>query len=159
MENNICEEKISISLYGTKEYMLVCNATIKNDLNKFPNLYLLYRQLNFTFSLDYNDLFMELDNKIYFLVIYADTPLSIWNFGIILIKKYSFMFDEDKKSLYFIHLKKYNINSNDNNGNKTNDKDIPKENNVNFWNEYKEYIFFGLIFIILIIGLILGYIF
>ena len=69
------------------------------------------------------------------------------------------MFDEDKKSLYFIHLKKYNINSNDNNGNKTNDKDIPKENNVNFWNEYKEYILFGLIFIVLIIGLVFGYIF
>ena len=164
LENNICEEKISISLYGTKEYMIVCNTTIKKDLKKFPNLYLLYRQLNFTFTLDYNDLFIQLDDRIYFLVIYADTPLSIWDFGIKLIKKYSFMFDEDKKTLYFIHLKKYDNNpeppeSDSDTDDKTDDKDIPKENNVNFWNEYKEYILFGLIFIVLIIGLVFGYIF
>ena len=113
LENNVCVEKISILLYGTKEYMIVCNATIKNELKKFPTLYLLYRELHFTFSLDYNDLFMELDDKIYFLVIYKDTPQLIWNFGIILIKKYSFMFDEDRKSFYFIHLKKYDKNSKD----------------------------------------------
>ena len=82
LENNVCEEKISILLYGIKEYMIVCNETIKNELKNFPNLYLFYRQLNFTFSLDYNDLFMELDDKIYFLIIYTDVPLSIWNFGI-----------------------------------------------------------------------------
>ena len=106
--------------------------------------------------MDYNDLFMELDNKIYFLVIYADTPLSIWNFGIKLIKKYSFMFDEDRKSFYFIHLKKYynnsivpekdsdnvsdnvsDIDSANNYDNETSDKNIPNEVNVNFWNEYK----------------------
>ena len=74
------------------------------------------------------------------------------------------MFDEDKKSLYFIHLKKYDNNpeppeSDSDSDNKTDDKDMPKENNVNFWNEYKEYILFGLIFIVLIIGLVFGYIF
>ena len=189
LENNVCEEKISLS-YGIKEYMIVCKATIKNELKKFPNLYLLYRQLNFTFSLDYNDLFMELDDKFYFLIIYIDRPFSIWNFGIILIKKYSFMFDEDKKSFYFIHLKKYNNNpidpendndnddhhdnsdnnnddndnnsdDNDNNNyaNKTDDKNIPQEDNFNFWNEYKQYILSGLIIIVLIIGLVIGYIF
>ena len=77
LENNICEEKISILLYGIKEYMIVCNATIKNELKNFPNLHLFYRQLNFTFSLAHNDLFMELNDKIYFLVIYTDVPLSI----------------------------------------------------------------------------------
>ena len=190
LENNVCEEKISTLSYETKEYMIVCKATIKNELKKFPNLYLLYRQLNFTFSLDYNDLFMELDDKFYFLIIYIDRPFSIWNFGIILIKKYSFMFDEDKKSFYFIHLKKYNNNpidpendndnddhhdnsdnnnddndnnsdDNDNNNyaNKTNDKNIPQEDNLNFWNEYKQYILSGLIIIVLIIGLVIGYIF
>ena len=162
LENNICQEKNSALLYGLKEYMIVCNATIKNDLKEFPTLYLFYQQLNFTFSLDYNDLFMELDDNIYFLVIYTDTPLTIWNFGIMFIKKYSFMFDEDKKTLYFIHLKKYDNKSiapeNNNSENKKNDKNIPKENNINFWNEYKDYILFGLIFIVLIIGLILGYI-
>ena len=165
LENNVCEEKISLS-YGIKEYMIVCKATIKNELKKFPNLYLLYRQLNFTFSLDYNDLFMELDDKFYFLIIYIDRPFSIWNFGIILIKKYSFMFDEDKKTLYFIHLKKYDNNpespesDNDNNyDSKTDGKNTHGDNSANFWNEYKEYILFGLIFIILIIGLLFGYIF
>ena len=176
LENNVCVEKISILLYGTKEYMIVCSATIKNELKNFPKLYLLYRELHFTFSLDYNDLFMELDDKIYFLVIYKDTPQLIWNFGIILIKKYSFMFDEDRKSFYFIHLKKYDKNSKDpekdsdyvsdsdidsdnNYDNKTNDNNISKEDKINIWKEYKEYILFGVIFVVLIIGLVFGYIF
>ena len=42
---------------------------------------------------------------------------------------------------------------------KTNDKNIPQEDNLNFWNEYKQYILSGLIIIVLIIGLVIGYIF
>ena len=93
LENNICIERNSPLLYGFKDYMIVCNLTIKNDLKNFPNLYLFYRELNFTFKLDYNDLFIELNDKLYFLAIYTEVSDTIWNFGKLLIKKYSFMFD------------------------------------------------------------------
>ena len=67
--------------------MIVCNLTVKNNSENFPNLYLNYRQLNFIFFLEYKALFIEVNNRIYFLVIYRDAINTIWNFGIILIKK------------------------------------------------------------------------
>ena len=78
------------------------------------------------------------------------------------------MFDHDSKSLYFIRLKKYenypiepNKGTTDNSmDNSTDNKDVPKEEDKkSFWSKYKEYILFGGLFIFLIIGAILGYIF
>ena len=50
--------------------MIICNLTIKEELKNIPKLYLPYRELNSIFSLDYKDLFIEINNKIYFLVIH-----------------------------------------------------------------------------------------
>jgi hypothetical protein len=133
IENNICQERFSPLLNREMQYMITCNLTIKEDLKNFPNLYFNYKELNFTFSLDYKDLFIELNNRIYFLVIYRDTINTIWNFGSLLIKKYPFMFDQDRKTLYFIRLKKYEnypfIPGTEKTHNSTNpsDKNIPKE--------------------------------
>ena len=157
IENNICQERFSPLLYREMQHMIVCDLTIKKDLENFPNLYLNYRELNFTFFLDYKDLFIELNDRIYFLVIYRDAFNTIWNFGSILIKKYPFMFDQDKKTLYFIKLKKYQSEPEKE---KTDGSTTPKNEDVkSFWSEYKEYILFGCLFIFLIIGGILGYVF
>ena len=91
--------------------MIICNLEIKNELKDFPKLFLFYHELNFTFSLDYKDLFIEIKNKIYFLIISPERSNYYWNFGNILIKKYSFMFNQDKKQIYFIYLKKYDLES------------------------------------------------
>ena len=166
IDNNICKERFSSLLYREMQHMIVCNLTIKEDLKKFPNLYLNYKELNFTFILDYKDLFIELNNRIYFLVVYRDNINTIWNFGSLLIKKYPFMFDQDKKTLYFIKLNKYQnypiYPEKEETDNITIPHDIDKrkeENKKSFWNTYKEYILFGCLFIFLIIGIILGYVF
>ena len=166
LENNICQERFSPLIYLANQYMIICNLTIKEDLKNFPTLSFNYKQLNFTFTLDYKDLFIEINDRIYFLAIYRDSFNTIWNFGSLFIKKYPFMFDQDRKTLYFIRLKKYENYpiepAKEKTNNKTNptDKDTPKEENKNrFWNKYKEYILFGGLFIFLIIGAILGFIF
>ena len=165
IDNNICQERNSLLLNRDIIYLIVCNLTIKEDLDNFPSLYLNSRQLNFTFTFNYKDLFFELNNRIYFLVIYRDSINTVWNFGSLLIKKYPFMFDQDKNTLHFIKLKKYQnnpIGQNENIDNSTtpNDKNIQKEKNKkSFWSQYKEYILFGCLFIFLIIGVIFGYIF
>ena len=178
INHTICEERISFNS-GDKNFMIICNSTIKIDLEKFPSLKLFNLDLNYEFELDYKDLFLEIDDKIYFLAIYhqplSSTSDAIWNFGKILLKKYPFMYNEDRKTLYFVHLKKYNDHSiepdkedkNDNNtsGNPDiNDKnDIntnpTKNNNKSFWNENKEYIIISLLLIVLIVGIIFGYVF
>jgi hypothetical protein len=169
LDNKICQERFSSLIYMANQYLIVCDLSIKEDLNNFPNLYLNYKQLNFTFNLDYKDLFFEFNDKIYFLIIYKDSFNTIWNFGSLLIKKYPFMFDQDRKTLYFIKLKKYenypiqpDKEKTDNTTNPS-DKDISKEeskeNKESFWNKYKFYILLGCLFIFLIVGAILGYIF
>ena len=166
IENNICKERYSSLIYRAMQYMIVCDSTIKEDLKNFPTLYFVHKELNFTFTLDYKDLFFELNNRIYFLAIYRDSFNTLWNFGSLLIKKYPFMFDQDRKTLYFIRLKKYEnypfIPGKEKTDNSTNpsDKNIPKEEKKeSFWSKYKEYILLGCLFIFLIIGGILGYIF
>ena len=177
INNKICEEKTSYS-YGEKFSMIICNLTIKNNLENFPTLYFFYLELNFTFSFNYKDLFMELDDKIYFLAIYhqpSSDSNTIWNLGKLITKKYSFMFNEDRKTLYFIHLKKYddqsidpdkddkydnNTTDNPDNSDKTDINTKPGENDdKSFWSENKEYILLGLLLIVLIFGLIFGYAF
>ena len=65
-DNNICQEIIADDIYNKGDNMIMCNLEIKNELKDFPKLFLFYHELNFTFSLDYKDLFIEIKNKIYF---------------------------------------------------------------------------------------------
>ena len=185
INKTICEERSSLK-DGDKYSMIVCNLEIKKDLSKFPSLELFYMDLNYQFQLDYKDLFFEIDNKIYFLVIYQQMmsdSSSLWNFGKLLIQKYPFMFNEDRKTLYFVHLDKYqdhskepdpkqntddadensDINISDNpeisDDNSNDKKNSKKKDENNFWSKYKIYIIVGIVIIVLIIGIILGYIF
>ena len=151
-ENDICKEIVSIDEYNRKENMIICNLTIKEELKNFPKLFLFYRELNFNSSLDYKDLFIEINNKIYFLIIYPQGINLVWNFGKILVKKYSFMFDQDKKQIYYIH---YGTNS-DNEYEK--DK-IDNDKNNNAGKNNKIYIYLSIIIIFIIVAGIVGFIF
>ena len=186
INKTICEERSSI-LLGDKYFMIICNSEIKNNLNKFPSLELFYLDLNYQFQLDYKDLFLEIDNKIYFLAIYLKPVIRssnpIWNFGKLLIQKYPFMFNEDRKTLYFVHLDKYSDHSKDSDKDDKTDKtddntdkkisdnpdisdntsdkkqDTTKNDKQSFWSKYKVYIIISIIVIVLIVGIILGYVF
>jgi len=174
----ICEERTSYNS-GDKNFMIICNSTIKNDLEKFPSLQLFNLDLHFQFEFDYKDLFLEIDDKIYFLAIYYQPQSSAsdsnWNFGRLLTKKYPFMFNEDRKTLYFVHLKKYKAHSKDPDkddkydNNTSDNPDVNDKTDINpnqtkngkksFWSENKEYIMIILLLIVLIVGVIFGYIF
>ena len=149
LEKNICsEESISVTYEGYN-YMIVCNSGIKNNLTSFPKLFFHSKDLSFTFNLDYKDLFLENENKIYFLIIYKQTLKSIWNVGKIFLKKYPFIFDFDNKMISFVHLDKYRDSK----------KDAKNDDNnhaYNFWETIKIYIFIFLLIIAVIIGVIIG---
>ena len=94
------------------------------------------------------------------------------------------MFNEDRKTLYFVHLDKYNEHSKDSDkddktdskisdntdsnisdepiltdNNSDKNQNLPKNETKSFWSKYKVYIIIAIIIIVLIVGVIFGYIF
>ena len=81
------------------------------------------------------------------------------------------MYNEDRKTFYFVHLKKYNDpdkedkhdkydNNTSDNPDKTDKNQSPiKNDNKSFWTENKEYFVISLLLIVLIVGIIFGYVF
>ena len=150
-ENNTCYEEKSI-IDGKYTSMIICNINFKENMKSFPCLFFYSEHLFFAFNLDYEDLFYEYNNKIYFLIIRKEHIKDHWKIGKIFLKKYPFIFDYDKKVVSYVYLnKKWNpkmagkrkenlINNNDN-----------KSNNFN-----KEYLLYIFLFIGIIIGIFIG---
>ena len=66
---------------------------------------------------------------------------SFWKFGKIFMKKYSFIFDQDRKTISFVHLDKFNKKSKNNQVNEVENK------NRNFI--YKIYEIFSILYYLL----------
>ena len=89
-----------------------CSKDINKDLT--PEIKFYNKELNTTFVLDYNDLYIEKDNFLYFLVAtFFDYDLGYWILGKPFLKKYLLMYNSDNKMIGF--YKK-------NEGNKSNKK-------------------------------------
>ena len=154
-ENDKCKEIVSLDKYNKDDGMIICDLSIKQELKNFPKLYLFYRELNSNFILDYKDLFIEINNKIYFLIIQPQGNNYVWNLGRILVKKYSFMFDQDKKQIYYIHSNKYE--SDKDNEDKTDE--IKNDKNNILKKDNKIYIYLSIVIIIIILAAVIGFIF
>ena len=95
----------------------------KENLEKFPTLYFLNLELDYAFELNYQDLFFEKDNLVYFLVIFYDFPVEVqdyfldynsrWEFGTPFMKKYFFTYDYDNKYIGFYNNNKKIIQNED----------------------------------------------
>ena len=73
--------------------------------SRFKPIYFYHKELNFTFVLDYKDLFLKKNNLIYFMVIFNQYTTHFWVFGEIFFRKYEFVFDQDKKIMGFYYDK------------------------------------------------------
>lgn len=114
-EKEICE----LNSFKKKLYY-ICNASYKNIIKeKFPTLYFYHKNFNYTFELNYEDLFYEIDNNLYFLIcfdtgMFGDdkfTEISEWIFGKPFLSKYQFSFDIERRRIYFYeNLKGYSNN-------------------------------------------------
>jgi hypothetical protein len=95
------------------------------NLKNFPSLFFKNNELQYTFELNYKDLFIERDGKYWFLIAFPTINRSSqWFFGRLFLKKYNFIFNYDSKTISF-----YNPNlpkddpsdkKGDSTGNKTN---------------------------------------
>ena len=113
---------------------------VKNEIkNKFININLLHRFLEKEFVLDYNDLFLEKKNKIYFLIIYDNMIRNNWIFGKPFLKKYFFTFNYEEKLMTYYEI----INS-----------DIKEENNDNNAKNKKIILIVVIVVLVIVFGLL-----
>ena len=78
------------------------NFTIE-ELKKFPTLYLEHKEFQYTFEFTYEDLFIEKKDKYWFLVALSifNNDLEEWSIGIIFLRKYNLIFNQDSKTISF----------------------------------------------------------
>ena len=72
-------------------------------VENFKSIFFHSKQLNYTFELNYNDLFLY-RNEFYYFLIYFKVNLgdTRWFLGQIFLKKYLIVFDQEKAFLGFI---------------------------------------------------------
>jgi hypothetical protein len=101
----------------------------KTYYSSFPNLDFYVKEHNYTFSLTRVDLFHEIFNRIYFLVVFkkSKTENEIWKLGEPFFSKFQFTFNQEQKTVGFYDSKLERISNEDfmknleqNNNNNTN---------------------------------------
>ena len=121
-KDGICREILNLeNIASFKKYnYIVCD---KNKFKKelFPKLKFYNREMNLNLTMDYNNLFVENENKIYFLIIFPIYGLEVeyWLMGKPFIKKYKLFLDNDKKSIgFYLNYKEINEEEEEKNSNK-----------------------------------------
>jgi hypothetical protein len=77
------------------------------DIDDFEPIIFIHRELVYNFTLDKNDLFIDFNNKKYFLVIFKKSVnVNRWTLGRPFVKKYNFAFDHDNKLILFYEKSK-----------------------------------------------------
>jgi len=101
--------RCKLNIIDFEEEYFTCKKK-KVDITKFPSLFFFHKEFNYTFELDYNDLFLEKDDIYYFLIIFNRYSYTQWKLGKPFLKKYQFVFNQDLKYIGFyngeiIHFK------------------------------------------------------
>ena len=94
-------------IYKDIEYTsIACEKSEKfgiENLKDFPTLYMKHHEFNYTFEFTYEDLFLEKDHNFWFLIALSSfqNDLEEWNMGIIFLRKYNLIFNQDTKTISF----------------------------------------------------------
>ena len=105
LKKGICQIK-SIDEYYLKYKYIICDKkNFTEEKKKFPKLYIKSTRFNYTFQLSHEDLFMEVNNGILFLMFYDPWNPRHFKFGRNFLMKYSFIFKIDEKGIGFMHYK------------------------------------------------------
>ena len=112
--NNHTCAKVNIKYpYGPNKFYY-CNKTdYKNNMKYFPPLQFLHKEMNYTFELTYEDLFIEKNDKLILLIFFQDRGIT-WKLGKPFLKKYGFIMNQDDKVVRFYEKYGYQKNDDDN---------------------------------------------
>ena len=102
--NNKCKEIIG----QYKHSFFVCDKSI--SFKYFPKIIFKSNELDYSFVLNYEDLFKEINGKLYLLIDfeYDLKNFNKWRLGIPFLKKYQFIFDYSNKKIGFYSNKNFN---------------------------------------------------
>jgi hypothetical protein len=96
---NICDYK-GVKLMGASQKFYVCKKEL--DIKAFKDIKIEVKERNFNFTLSYDNLFYEYNNKYYFLIISGSSSVNnVFTVGSVLMKKYDFVFDKYNSNIGF----------------------------------------------------------
>ena len=105
IDSNICQKKYVGS--GWVDYiMFSCDNTDNFNIEKFHNLFFHIKSNNLTFDFSYNELFKQIFNKYYFLIVFESFGNGIWRFGKPFLEKFVFTYNGDSKQIGFYENEK-----------------------------------------------------
>ena len=136
------EKKLCFEEKSTFYINYYCKEEV--DITKFKNLFFYVKDLDYSFELDYNDLFYKNDDGNYYFLIYFNSMTDegedfydyFWTFGEPFFKKYNLILNQDTKRIGF-----YTKNENEN---------IKSQS---YWQRNKGYIILIIILVIAFSGL------
>ena len=96
-----CDYKILDNKYG----IFICSNNLIVD--DFPALFFYNHIYNYTFQMNYTNLFLDIDDKKYFLIVFDESKLDIWTFGSLFLKQYFFIFNTNEKTIGFYNSEIY----------------------------------------------------
>ena len=182
--SNVCkEELIKFNLEPEDVvksfYVISCDKTKfteeqKQELDKFPTIFFYIFDYNYKFELTKDDVFTEVNNILYFMIIYRkdvfnNPELVYWDLGLPFLQKYQFVHNYEKKTIGFYIPEKEeekkeqndneenNKDNNEDKGEINEEKDENKNNNLNKENDDKtRLIIYIIVGIVVLIGLLIA---
>ena len=112
LEKDICKIN-EFNKNGYSYQIYFCDKNLfSNDIKKFPKIHFYSRDFNYTFELEHDELFKEINNNIFFLIFknIGKFNENVWKLGKIFLKKYQFSFNQDSKMInFFVNMKNNKI--------------------------------------------------
>ena len=96
-KNNLCKKEYDNN--NNENIIIICNKKI--NINNFPDISFISNHINNSLVLTKNDLFYKKNNKYYFLISFDKYQNDNWSLGLIFMKKYQPIFEEEKNIIRF----------------------------------------------------------
>jgi len=100
INNGICFKNYIKYPYGPHKFYYCNKEKYKDKVKEFPSLRFVHQEMNYTFELTYEDLFIEKYDKLILLIFFEERG-SDWKLGKPFLKKYSFLMNHDMKIVGF----------------------------------------------------------
>ena len=107
ISEGICN-KANRTTYGMVMYfdLYSCKEENLDEIKKFPELKFYLKNSDTSFIFNFNDLFIKIGKRFYFLVIFEKYQRSFWEVGFPFYRKYDIVFDEDNKIISYYNTNK-----------------------------------------------------
>ena len=105
LDNHLCKYN-NFTIDSIKMTSFICDDNI--NIKEFEDINFSIINKKNVFSLNYKDIFLKFNRKIYFLIYFSESYGDFWELGEIFLKKYSMSFDQDNKKIGFYSNEKIN---------------------------------------------------